>query len=46
MIGADGEENISHREWLITFDRVVNEVKVELARLGRADEFIGSKVRA
>lgn len=44
MIGADGEENISHREWLITFDRVVNEVKVELARLGRADEFIGSKI--
>ncbi|PIL24470.1 hypothetical protein GSI_14224 [Ganoderma sinense ZZ0214-1] len=44
MIGADGEENVPHREWLIAFDRVVNEVKVALANQGRADEFVGSKI--
>ena len=44
MIGADGEENVPHREWLIAYDRVVNEVKAELAKQGRADEFVGSKV--
>ena len=44
MIGADGEENVPHREWLIAFDRVISEVKVELAKQGRADEFVGAKV--
>ena len=46
MIGPDGEENIPHREWLMTYDRIVKEVKVELANRGRADDFIGSKVNS
>ena len=44
MIGADGEENIPHREWLIAFDRVVNEVLGDLVNCLRGDEFIGAKV--
>ena len=27
MHGPDGQENIPHREWLISFDRIFNEVK-------------------
>ncbi|KAM5538028.1 hypothetical protein V8D89_008225 [Ganoderma adspersum] len=44
LIGADGVENVPHREWLIAYDRVVNDVKVDLAKQGRADEFVGSKI--
>lgn len=44
MTGPDGEENIPHREWLIMYDRVMNEVKEELKRQGREHEFVGSKV--
>ena len=44
LIGPDGKENVPHREWLLVYDRVLNEVKDELAQKGRADEFIGSKV--
>ncbi|CCM05080.1 uncharacterized protein FIBRA_07287 [Fibroporia radiculosa] len=44
MTGPDGEENVPHREWLIAFDAVVNEVKVELRRQGREDEFVGAKI--
>ena len=43
MAGADGIENVTHREWLVVFDRVVNEVKAELDRQGRQDEFVGAK---
>lgn len=45
MIGADGQENVPHREWVLAFDRVVNEVKEEMASQGRADEFVGARVR-
>ncbi|GBE89111.1 Adenosine deaminase CECR1-A [Sparassis crispa] len=44
MIGADGKEDVPHREWLIIYDRVLNEVKDELKRQGREDEFVGSKI--
>lgn len=44
MVGADGVENIPHREWLVVFDRVVNGVKAELEKQGRQDEFVGAKV--
>ena len=33
-----------HREWLLAFDRIVNDVKAELATQGRADEFVGCKI--
>ena len=46
MIGPDGQENVSHRESLLAYERVMEEVKQELAMQGRADEFIGSKVRS
>lgn len=45
MTGEDGQENIPHREWFIVFDRVISEVKGELSRQGRGDEFIGARVR-
>ncbi|EPS97019.1 hypothetical protein FOMPIDRAFT_1129241 [Fomitopsis schrenkii] len=44
MTGPDGVENVPHREWLVVFDRVVNEVKAELESQGRQDEFVGAKI--
>ena len=44
MYGADGQENIPHREWLVMFDRVINQVKTEMVKLGRPNDFIGAKV--
>ena len=44
MYGADGRENVPHREWLVMFDQVINQVKAEMAELGRPNDFIGAKV--
>ncbi|OBZ69171.1 Adenosine deaminase CECR1-A [Grifola frondosa] len=44
MFGADGQENIPHREWFVMYNRVLNEVKDEMKRQGREDEFVGSKI--
>ncbi|KAI0695871.1 Metallo-dependent hydrolase [Cerioporus squamosus] len=44
MIGADGEENVSHRVWIQMYERILNEVKASLKAQGRADEFVGSKI--
>jgi adenosine deaminase CECR1 len=44
MVGPDGKENISHRDWLIMFEQVVNEVKEDMNKQGRGDEFFGAKV--
>ncbi|KAI0820220.1 Metallo-dependent hydrolase [Trametes gibbosa] len=44
MVGEDGKENIPHREWLLAYDRVIEEFKAELAAQGRSDEFVGSKI--
>jgi hypothetical protein len=44
MYGADGQENLPHREWLVMFDRVINEVKAEMAQRGRPNDFVGAKV--
>lgn len=42
--GEDGQENIPHRDWLLAFDKVVQEVKEEMKSQGREDEFVGAKV--
>ncbi|KAF8077740.1 hypothetical protein FPV67DRAFT_10272 [Lyophyllum atratum] len=44
MFGADGQENVPHREWLLMFDRVLNEVKAEMKEQGREGEFIGARI--
>ncbi|KAF8912035.1 hypothetical protein CPB84DRAFT_1812196 [Gymnopilus junonius] len=44
MYGADGRENVTHREWLVAVEKVMTEVKAELAQQGRAGEFVGVKV--
>lgn len=44
MYGADGRENVPHREWLLTVDNVMKEVKADMEKQGRASEFIGVKV--
>ncbi|KAJ7940406.1 hypothetical protein B0H13DRAFT_1937950 [Mycena leptocephala] len=44
MFGADGQENIPHREWLQIFDNTLNRFKADLKRQGREDEFIGAKI--
>ena len=44
MYGADGQENVPHREWLVIFERVINQVKAEMVELDRPNDFIGAKV--
>ena len=44
MYGADGQENVPHREWVAMFDRVINQVKLEMVEVGRPNDFIGAKV--
>jgi adenosine deaminase CECR1 len=44
MVGPDGQEDIPHREWLITFNKIVNDIKEDLKKQGREDEFVGAKV--
>jgi hypothetical protein len=44
MYGADGQKNVPHREWLVMFDRVINQVKAEMVELDRPNDFIGAKV--
>jgi adenosine deaminase CECR1 len=46
MVGETGEQDVPHREWLLIFDEVQNELKAELKRQGREDEFIGARVRS
>jgi adenosine deaminase CECR1 len=44
MVGADGLENIPHREWIEMFGKVMNEVKDDMKKSGREDEFVGARV--
>lgn len=44
MDDVDGNECVPHREWLVMFDEVLKEVKEDLQKQGREDEFIGAKV--
>ena len=44
MYGADGQENVPHRKWLVMVDRVINQVKAEMVELNRPNDFIGAKV--
>ncbi|KAG5220481.1 adenosine deaminase-related growth [Salix suchowensis] len=44
MDDADGNECVPHREWLVMFDEVLKEVKEDLQKQGREDEFIGAKI--
>ncbi|KAI5124292.1 hypothetical protein M0805_008900 [Coniferiporia weirii] len=42
--GADGQQNVPHREFLMIFERIVNEIKADMAAQGRADEFHGAQL--
>jgi hypothetical protein len=42
--GADGLENVPHREWVSLFVQVVDKVKMDMEEQGREDEFVGAKV--
>ncbi|KAJ6597115.1 hypothetical protein DFH09DRAFT_1258787 [Mycena vulgaris] len=44
MFGADGNENIPHRDWLQIFDEVQTQFKADLKLQGREDEFIGARI--
>lgn len=44
MVGEDGQENITHRDMLTIFDRIMSEVKEEMKGKGREGEFIGARV--
>ncbi|KAJ7286068.1 hypothetical protein C8J57DRAFT_656702 [Mycena rebaudengoi] len=44
MFGADGQENVPHRDWLLIFDATQNRFKADLKRQGREDEFIGARI--
>jgi hypothetical protein len=44
MVDPHGENSIPHREWIIMFEAVINEVKGYMREQGREDEFIGARV--
>ena len=44
MFGADGQENIPHRDWVRIFGEVVQDVKQEMKQQGREHAFLGAKV--
>ncbi|EGN95555.1 hypothetical protein SERLA73DRAFT_113169 [Serpula lacrymans var. lacrymans S7.3] len=44
MFGADGREDVPHRDWLVAFDQVCNEIKQDLHDEGRDDDFFGAKI--
>ncbi len=44
MFGADGQENIPHRDWVRIFGEVVQDVKEEMKQQGRENAFFGAKV--
>lgn len=44
MTGADGNDNVTHREMLLAFDEVIQEVKNELKQRGQENKFIGARV--
>ena len=44
MVGADGQQNVPHSDWLRIFERVLNEVKTEMKEQGREGDFVGAKV--
>lgn len=39
-----GQAIVSHREWLLMFDQIVADIKAELKKEGREDEFLGAKI--
>ncbi|KAL5511778.1 hypothetical protein ACEPAH_4996 [Sanghuangporus vaninii] len=44
MTRADGQQNLTHREWVKTFEEVLNEVKKDMKARGRPDEFFGARI--
>ena len=44
MVGADGQQNVPHSDWLRIFERVLNEVKMEMKEQGWEGDFFGAKV--
>lgn len=44
MTRADGQRNLTHREWVAMFQEVLNEVKTEFRAQDRADEFFGARI--
>lgn len=44
LTSVDGYDVHSYREVLIIVDRVAKEVKAEMDRQGRSDDFVGVKV--
>lgn len=44
MRAANGRDTISHREWILIFERVLREVRDDLALQGRQNEFAGAKI--
>ena len=44
MFGEDGHETVPHREWVIAYEEVMDEVLQKMRDQGRQDEFLGSKV--
>ncbi|TDL25020.1 adenosine deaminase-related growth [Rickenella mellea] len=44
MVGEDGEENVPHRQWIILFGQVLDEIKTQMKTQGKTDEFIGARI--
>nr|BAN05623.1 adenosine deaminase-like growth factor [Flammulina velutipes] len=43
-VSESGNDDVTHRDFLIAFERIVNEIKAEMAAQGRHDEFVGAKI--
>ncbi|KAH7908872.1 Metallo-dependent hydrolase [Hygrophoropsis aurantiaca] len=44
MVGEDGQENVPHREWLITINKVAQDLKQSLKERGCEDDLIGIRI--
>ncbi len=44
MVGADGKASVTHRDMVIIFEEVLQEVKEELKKKGQENKFIGARV--
>jgi len=44
FFGPDGRNTLTHRDMVKIYGSIVQEVKDEMRRQGREDEFIGSRV--
>lgn len=43
-IGADGQNTVTHRDWVVMFEKILNEIQDDMKIKGRSDEFFGARI--